>query len=390
MERTLLLRLVILFSLLAFCRATNVMKFQVFEEQDAGTFVGDISENIFVKRLAEIEKFTGELRFQFQGSVQTSFEINETTGIIQTAAKLDRENLPLGHLDDTFQIQVKVSKGILTATIPTEIKVLDINDHSPIFSEKIENISVSESAPLGAEFPITVAVDSDIGNYSVQSYEIVNRDDNGILDLKLSRPTSEITKLNLVVSKRLDREINESFFLEIEARDGGSPPKVGRKGLRITVLDSNDHIPKFSKDLYVGEVKENSLAGTFVLNVTATDEDIGTNGEITYSLKLRPQYKDLFTLDARTGELRTNAVLDYELFKDYQLEVTAQDKGPDSIPASSYVNVKVSAWMDICLHRVSFVVALVIQDETYFILLIIPRSRDQINTCIIAEKMAHF
>ncbi|PFX20810.1 protocadherin alpha-13-like [Stylophora pistillata] len=333
--------LVILFPLLAFCAATDGMKFQVFEEQDPGTFVGDMSANHLVRTLSDNENLKGALRFQFQGSLQTSFKINETTGIIRTAAKLDRENLSLENNDDTFQIQVKVSKGVVTVPLPIEIKVLDINDHSPIFADKIENFSVSESAPLDAEFPVTVAEDTDIGNYSVQSYEIVERNDSGTFDLILSRPTSEITKLKLVLSKRLDREINESFFLEIEARDGGSPRKVGRKGLRITVLDSNDHIPKFSKDLYVGEVRENSPAGTFVLNVTASDKDIGTNGEISYSLNSRPQYKDLFSLDARTGELRTKAILDYERFKDYQLEVTARDRGPDSIPTTSYVNVKV-------------------------------------------------
>ena len=72
-------------------------------------------------------------------------------------------------------------------------------------------------------------------------------------------------------------------------------------------------------------------------------QHIGTNGEIAYSLNSRRQYKDLFSLDARTGELRTKAILDYERFKDYQLEVTARDRGPDSIPTTSYVNVKVSA-----------------------------------------------
>lgn len=342
MGRTLLWPLVISFSLLTFCNATNLMKFEVFEELDAGTFVGNISENSIVQALATNENFKGELRFQFQGSLQTSFGINESTGVIRTLAKLDRENLSLGHVGDTFQIQVKISKGVVTAPIPTEIKVLDINDHSPVFMEKIENISVSESAPLGAELPITVAEDFDIGNNSVQSYEIVSRDDRGIFDLKVSRPTSEITKVKLVVSKRLDREINDSFHLVIEASDGGSPPKFGRKSLNVKVLDSNDHIPKFSKEVYVGEVRENSRAGTFVLNVTATDEDIGTNAEILFSLQVRPQYQDLFTLDARTGELRTNAVLDYELFKDYQLEVTAKDNGPDSIPSTTVVKVKVS------------------------------------------------
>lgn len=327
----------ILLSLLFCSESTDPIKFEVFEELEAGTFVGDISQHPIVK---SYEVFKGPLRFQFQGLVpQSSFGINETTGVIRTERKLDRENLSL--YDDTFQIQVKVSKGKLTAAIPTEIKVLDTNDNSPTFKETVEHISVSESAPLGAELPITVADDKDIGNYTVQSYEIVSRNDGGIFQLKISRPTVELTKVKLVVSRRLDREKNDSFYLVIEARDGGNPSRVGRKGLNITVLDSNDHIPKFSKDLYVGEVRENSREGTFILQVSASDGDIGTNAEIVYSLKPRRQYENLFILDAQTGELRTNEVLDYELSKNYQLEVTAKDKGPDSIPSTAVINVKV-------------------------------------------------
>lgn len=336
MGRGLFLRL-ILFSSLVLCEAAEVLRFEVLEELEAGTFVGDISTNVIVKKL---ELFKGPLRFHFQGLPQTSFAINETTGVILTQTKIDRENLSVS--DDTFQLQVRVSKGVVTAAIPTEIKVLDINDNSPYFTEAVEHISVSESAPLGAELAITVAKDRDIGNNTIQSYEIVSRNDEGIFDLKVSRPTSELTKVKLVVSKRLDREKNDSFYLVIEARDGGNPTRVGRKGLNVTVLDSNDHIPKFSKDLYVGEVRENSRAGTFVLQVSASDGDIGTNAEILYSLKPQPQYENLFILNAQTGELRTNAVLDYERSKDYQLEVTATDKGPDSIPSTAVVNVKVT------------------------------------------------
>ena len=327
------------------------MKFQVFEEE-AETFVGDISESSTVKETVTDDNIKGELRYEFQGSLQTSFAafgIDETTGVIRTAAKIDRENLSLGLIHDTFQIWVQTSKGVVTGDIPTEIKILDVNDNSPIFKEDIENISVKESAPVGAELPITVAEDSDIGNNSVQSYEIVDRKDGGMFHLKVSRPTSEIFRVKLVVSKWLDREINDSYHLVIEAKDGGSPPRVGRKGLSVTVLDSNDHSPKFSKALYVGEVKEISRIGTFVLNVTATDKDIGTNGEVVYSFPVPPRSKHLFTLGARTGELRTNATLDYELSKDYQLQVTARDKGPDSIPSTAVVHVKVGVQY---LHRV--------------------------------------
>ena len=326
--------------------ADSVLRFSVKEEAKPGTFVADISKTEITTK---IKAFDGELRFQFQSiTEQVSFSINSSTGVIRTKGELDRETLSLYR--DTFQIQVKVSKGVVTALIPTEIKVTDINDNSPSFKELVEHISVSESAPLDAELSLTAAVDVDVGNNSVQSYDIVDRNDDGHFELKVVRPTSDITKVKLVVAKRLDRELNDSYYLVLEARDGGNPPRVGRKGINVTILDSNDHIPKFSRDLYVGEVKENSLAGTFVLNVTARDEDIGTNGQVVYSLEPRPELKDLFSLDSRTGQLRTNAVLDYEKAKSYQLEVTARDRGPDSIPSTAVITVKVSLLIEMFVN----------------------------------------
>lgn len=82
--------------------------------------------------------------------------------------------------------------------------------------------------------------------------------------------------------KRLDCEINDSYYLVIEVKDGGSLLRVGCKGLSIIVLDLNDYFFKFSKDFYVGEVRENFCVGMFVLNVIVIDKDIGINGEVVY------------------------------------------------------------------------------------------------------------
>jgi len=340
MART-LWRSLILFSLLFSCEALDTVTFEVFEELEPGTFVGDISNSTTVKALNANENLK-ELILRFRFLVdQVAFRINASTGIIRTQTKLDREDLSL--VDDTFQTPVGVSKGSgIIVNMPIAIKVLDSNDNSPYFQETVQSIEILESAPLGAELEVTVAEDKDIGSNTVQSYKIITGNEQGDFKLKVSRPTSELTKVKLVVAKKLDREKNDSYYLVIEARDAGNPSRFATKGLNITVLDSNDHIPKFSKDLFNGEIRENSPNGTFVLQVNASDKDLGTNAEIVFSLKSRPQYENLFTLDAQTGELRTNAVLDYELSKVYQLEVTAKDKGPDSIPSSAAVRIQVS------------------------------------------------
>lgn len=53
----------------------------------------------------------------------------------------------------------------------------------------------------------------------------------------------------------------------------------------IQVLDVNDCRPQFSKPQFSTSVYENEPAGTSVITMMATDQDEGSNGEVTYSLE---------------------------------------------------------------------------------------------------------
>lgn len=58
------------------------------------------------------------------------------------------------------------------------------------------------------------------------------------------------------------------------------PPQVV-----IRVLDVNDCRPQFSKPQFSTSVYENEPAGTSVITMLATDQDEGSNGQLTYSLE---------------------------------------------------------------------------------------------------------
>lgn len=53
----------------------------------------------------------------------------------------------------------------------------------------------------------------------------------------------------------------------------------------IRVLDVNDCRPQFSKPQFSTSVYENEPAGTSVITMLATDQDEGSNGQLTYSLE---------------------------------------------------------------------------------------------------------
>lgn len=316
--------------------------FQVQEEQNPGAFVGDVSQTDFPNRL---KKGGFTIHYAIQDPTQKIFKIDAKTGILRTNQVLDREKLPASARGDVFQIQIVVSdkSGRLTVVSPTEVKILDINDNDPKFPKDFEALSIKESAPINSRFTLTAASDADIGNNSIQSYRIISGNEDGmfrLLNLKLS-PT--VNRLFLVNAKRLDRETKAFYHLVVTAVDGGSPlPRSGRMELNITITDTNDHSPQFTKFNYVGRVQENSPNGTFVVRVKATDKDIGINAEIRYSLDPQQESQGLFRIHPVTGIVLTNAPLDFEYRSKYVLSVSAQDLGPDSIPSKASITVEVS------------------------------------------------
>jgi len=52
------------------------------------------------------------------------------------------------------------------------VKVIDINDHAPIFHQDSVVLNISESMPPGTRFSLPVADDSDSETYAVVEYRL--------------------------------------------------------------------------------------------------------------------------------------------------------------------------------------------------------------------------
>lgn len=145
-------------------------------------------------------------------------------------------------------------------------------------------------------------------------------------------------------SKRMFRISSKSFvlysILPINAQDlrvfslGISVNKIQKDApkmllsikVKINVIDYNDNSPIFKEFPEEVWVNENQPAGTQVTKVFATDNDLGENGIVTYSianLRFVP-----FEIDALSGVLRTTQPLDFESMKrDFVVRVRASDSG---------------------------------------------------------------
>ena len=231
------------------------------------------------------------------------FVMNGTSGEIRTTTVLDREALP----NDRFDLVVLSSQP--TYPIEVRIFVVDVNDNSPEFPEPSIAVSFSESAVAGTRVLLDSATDLDSGQNGVSDdYRIVagNVKDKFRLEVT-ANPSGETSYLHLQTTGDLDREERSNYQLNISARDGGTPTRYGYLQVNVTILDVNDNPPIFDHSDYNVSLNESVVPGTRVLQVMATDNDVGDNAKITYYLS---ETERKFTVDPETGVITTAEQLD--------------------------------------------------------------------------------
>ncbi|KAG5892983.1 hypothetical protein JTB14_031834 [Gonioctena quinquepunctata] len=261
----------------------------VSEGQPKGTAVGKIpTKSGFTYRFNEPPK---------------EFLLDANTGEIVTNVVLDRESLK----NDRCDLVILSSQP--TYPIEVRIVVVDINDNAPEFPEPSIGVSFSESASAGTRLLLDAAADKDIGVNGVSDdYRIIagNKDDKFKL-VVTPNPTGETSYLHLETTGKLDRETLGYYDLNISARDGGEPSKYGYLQVNVTILDVNDNPPIFDHSDYIVSLNESVPPGTPVLQVMATDNDVGDNAKITYYLA---DTEHQFTVDPETGIISTTELLD--------------------------------------------------------------------------------
>uniref|UniRef100_A0AAV2JWL5 Cadherin domain-containing protein n=1 Tax=Knipowitschia caucasica TaxID=637954 RepID=A0AAV2JWL5_KNICA len=84
----------------------------------------------------------------------------------------------------------------------------------------------------------------------------------------------------------LDRETRAQYCLLVQAKDmaGSVGGLSGSTTVNISLSDVNDNPPKFPQKSYQLYVAEQAPVGTPVGRIQATDEDLGSNADMRYSI----------------------------------------------------------------------------------------------------------
>ncbi|XP_072256773.1 protocadherin alpha-C2-like isoform X1 [Pyxicephalus adspersus] len=311
---------------------TGQLRYSVREELNHGAFVGNVISDLGLD-LRQLP--TRSFRIT-SGNSKQYFDVNLGNGVLFVNRTIDRESLCVPSTPCVINLEVVIDNPVEVHNI--EVEILDINDNAPKFPRNEYYLNISESAMPGARFPIESALDPDIGSNSIQTYKLSDND-YFALDLKTFNGNSKL--IEIVLKKPLDREQKSLHQLVLTAIDGGSPAKSGTAQISIYVMDTNDNNPFFDKSTYKASLLENSPGGTLVVKLNASDPDEGSNGEVVYSFSsYTPQkVRQLFTIDATSGEVRVNGPVDFEKASSYEIYVQATDKGP--VPMAGHCKVLV-------------------------------------------------
>ena len=233
-----------------------------------------------------------------------------------------------------YKVNVTASDGTHSTTIPVTITVTNlglriINENGSELSSPT-TVHVDEGVPRGTKIA---------GPYRINEHNAVifnffgvnNNNDYQSFVLEKSSNEDAERVWYIIAKDALDYESKNQYLVEMFPQVVGHDESEKIR-LIINIRDTNDNRPVFTDGVRATRsIVENTPSGEPVGEpIAAMDDDAGTT--ITYALQAHPDAPsdvDAFTIDTGTGQIKTNAALDYETKTVYLVTVTATDDDPN-------------------------------------------------------------
>ena len=285
--------------------------------------------------VAATDRNSGDtLVYSLSGTDAASFAIVASTGQLQTKAALDYET------KNSYAVIVNVTDGKLSDTIAVTINISDVDENvAPVFTDGASTTrSVAENTAAGTNIGTPVAAtDRNSGDTLVYS---LSGTDAASFDIVASTG-----QLQTKTALNYERKNSYSVSVSVSDGNGGSDSinvtinvtDVKNEGTQQQQVERNipntptNNAPSFTDgDSTTRSIAENSVSGTNIgTPIAATDQD--TTDTLSYTLGGTDASS--FTIVGTTGQLRTDASLDYETKNSYTVTVSVSDGkgGTDSI-----------------------------------------------------------
>ncbi|XP_053433790.1 protocadherin-7 isoform X2 [Nycticebus coucang] len=383
---------------LSLAAAKQLLRYRLAEEGPADVRIGNVASDL------GIVTGSGEVTFSLESGSEY-LKIDNLTGELSTSERrIDREKLPQCQMifDENecfldFEVSVIGPSQSWVDLFEGRVIVLDINDNTPTFPSPVLTLTVEENRPVGTLYLLPTATDRDFGRNGIERYELLQEPGGGgggegrrsgpadsapypggggngasgggggsggskrrpdapeggggpspggrssVFELQVADTPDGEKQPQLIVKGALDREQRDSYELTLRVRDGGDPPRSSQAILRVLITDVNDNSPRFEKSVYEADLAENSAPGTPILQLRASDLDVGVNGQIEYVFGAATEsVRRLLRLDETSGWLSVLHRIDREEVNQLRFTVMARDRGqpPKTDKATVVLNIK--------------------------------------------------
>ncbi|MEI6256630.1 MAG: cadherin domain-containing protein, partial [Planctomycetota bacterium] len=230
------------------------------------------------------------------------FAINVTTGALSFKTAPDYETPADSNKDNVYLVDVMVYDGQLSSTHSHEVTITNIVEAPAIASQAAKTIQENTTDVT----TVTAVIDSTKSSADLR-YSILG----GLDQTKFTiDPTTGLLSFRQAPNfeKPTDSGLNNVYNVIIQVTDGVSPVT---QSLAVTVANVNE-APVYPSSVASMSVKE----GRRVIGlVNAKDEDAGQQAKLRYSLSGGAD-KNLFTINAITGQLLFKTARDFEVTSD--------------------------------------------------------------------------
>uniref|UniRef100_A0A914HYR1 Uncharacterized protein n=1 Tax=Globodera rostochiensis TaxID=31243 RepID=A0A914HYR1_GLORO len=194
---------------------------------------------------------------------------------------------------------------------------------------------ISETAPIGTTVGTVMAEDGDIfgPNGFVQYFKDDHAEEHFEVEPLTGRLFVRSSRLGELLEDTKERNGQDyyDYVLDIVASDmaiRAEDRKTARQQFRVRIRDANTHSPVFDQPGYRISLAEGNSPGIELLQLRATDADLGRNGRVEFRLAVET---DLLSVDPDSGLVRAERTLDREELGDYvTVLVMALDRGTPS------------------------------------------------------------
>ena len=271
------------------------------------------------------------------------FSINSSTGQLTLLRKFDREGSITTLLTQFLALQPPHTSSQLAI-----IQVCEENDNAPVFMDQPYSATLSELDGANTFVTRVSASDRDLGPFCRNDTE--DEDGNNDVRFELFHTDSgpfviNATSGEIHTSGPLDHETRSSYNLTVVAKDRGVPTQSTFAYVTVTISDVNDEKPAFDLAALTVSISEDAfqMGDDLVTMLTITDTDPGSGGIIDVAITGGNE-DGKFSLQSQTNEVVSISLLsplNWEEVQQYQLNITATDRGTPQLSSTALLVVNV-------------------------------------------------